>query len=227
MKSRSYSVTVQGGHLTAPEPPSSPDIDESQPTESILITGYRQWLGHCGKLVEDNMIDYAVISLEVNKTGLRHLQGFVVFNEQALQEGKPTDYLPGHWLKARNLSGTRDYCARAGIHISKDGVYDVLEYGVWVDPGWNQTLRSRLIYEFATLLKLGWSVVDLVHRNPAGVLMVGEKNLTDLNIQLGRKPLRAGEQGHAAYCYIGRTLMLSALEERAGSSRWFDVDEEE
>lgn len=160
-KDRCYAVTVNPNHET-------------------WTTG----LDTVSRLYDEGVIDYACISVE--ESNLVHLQGFITFNELAFQKGedgvpkKPTDWMSGHFTKARSISGARDYCAREGIHISKKGHFRSFEFGEYVDPAWNQHLRNRKIYEFTQHIVNGADVGDLVHVDPAGVLLIGQKNLQDL-----------------------------------------------
>lgn len=216
LKDRSYTVTVNLAHAVETGPPAvavgSTGEDVVVPTLSNR-EGVSRWLVTCGELLERGVLDYAVVSLEESKTLRPHLQGFLVFNESVdFRSSKPTDFLPGHWLKARNLSGSRDYCAAVGIHIKKPGVYAVLEYGEWVDPGWNQNLRSRLIYQLAAELEAGCSIRDLCMQYPAAVLLVGTHNIEKVGEFCGNAASpRPRSLVTAPYCYIGRTELASSL----------------
>ncbi len=198
LKSRSYSVTVHAAHLHP----------------AILIADapstFGDYLAKVGQFRDEGIIDYSVISLETSQKGLPHLQGFFVFNEAALEEGKkPTDYLSGHWTKARSLSGARDYCAAVGIHIKKPDLYGVVEYGQWVDPGWNQTLRSRLIYQMAAEIEHGSSYATLCVKMPAAVLLVGTHNLSNLEEMRATSSSKVERSlATSPYYYIGRTFLL-------------------
>lgn len=221
LKSRSYSVTVHTAHLDSPPVEVGPPVVAVNETgggvaapnlsnrESAVLT-FGDWLDKVGQYRDEGIIDYSVVSLETSQKGLPHLQGFFVFNETALEEGKkPTDYLSGHWTKARSLSGARDYCAAVGIHIKKPDLYGIVEYGQWVDPGWNQTLRSRLIYQMAAELEHGATYSDLAVRMPAAVLLVGTHNLSNLeemrSLAVG---VTARSLATEPYCYIGRTFLM-------------------
>ncbi len=161
LKNRSWNVTVQYGHQR-----------------------WDCWLVELSKQFDEGNVEYAAVSLEKAKKGTIHLQGFVVFHESA--DSRPSEYLLGHWTKARSLSGSRDYCVRRGIHIEKEGVIRTFEFGHWVDPAWNQGIRSRTAYEFGRRIANGSSVVDLAIENPAGVLLIGESNLANLVSLRGR-----------------------------------------
>lgn len=217
IKSRAWTVTVHVGHLDALQEP-----------DAILEVAWLDWIDTLGKAYEAGTVDYAIISAELSKTNRPHLQGFVIINEE--HEGKPTDLLCGHWLKARNLSGSRDYCAKAGIHIGKPGVIDMIEYGEWIDPGWNQTLRSRLIYEFTHRLKHGDYLGNLSRQNPAGVLLVGLGNLTDVIESGTRSRQNPPPHDFSPYYYIGRTetekRMRSMVSWRAMEARAEKSEEE-
>jgi len=201
------------------------------PSPPSITRAARAILIRLGELLEKSVIDYACISAEVSNAGLPHLQGFVVFNESAFgtkqDPRKPSDYITAHWLKARNLSGSRDYCARAGIHIGKKGVFDRFEFGDWVDPGWNQTLRSRLIYEFAHRLKAGTTTGEIARSNPDGALLVGLNNLEGLLTTMTKSRDRyIPRLARRPYCYIGRTFLIERLESRE-FLEWGSHDEEE
>lgn len=226
LKARSYTVTVQHGHLDDfPQASASGDssADESGVSFSAdeiekdrpggQASTYSDYLLEVGNLYDENLIDYAVFSCEESKAGKKHLQGFVVFNEEFLQSQKPTERLPGHWLKARNLSGSRDYCAAVGIHITKPGVFKVVEFGDWIDPGWNQTLRSRLIYQMAEELKAGTRLAALYAAMPHAVLLVGPSNIENLvkNARLSDHRQEPTLLSSSTYYYIGRTFMEEEL----------------
>ena len=119
---------------------------------------------------------------------------------------KPSDRLPGHWTKARSLTGARDYCAGAGIHFGKQEVVCRWEFGSWVDPGWNQSIRTRLVYEFASRIQdWGWTIKQLKVLNPAGVLLLGENNLKSLRVSPAMR--EEPPESREPYCYIGRTSL--------------------
>ncbi len=203
LKRRSFSVTVHLAHLDRCIQLARDSNREGDPT-------FSDYLGEVGKLKDKGVIDYAVVSLEESSQGLVHLQGFVVWNESAFDEDKkPTEWLPGHWTRARSLSGARDYCAAVGIHIKKQGLFGVIEYGDWVDPGWNQSLRSRLIYQLAAELEHGTKYSDLCAKMPAAVLLVGPSNLS--NVQEMRAFAQDGKARSLAtepYYYIGLTFLF-------------------
>lgn len=181
------------------------------PAHSSFTTG----LDTIAKLYDEGIIDYAVISLE--ESNKVHLQGFITFNESAFdgdEDGvplKPTDHMSGHFTKARSLSGARDYCAREGIHVSKKGHFRSFEFGEWVDPGWNQHLRTRKIYEFTQHIVRGADVGDLVHYDPSGVLLIGQQNLSDL---VARRKANLPPQKSVMrrpYCYIGSSQLKNEI----------------
>ncbi|AXH76693.1 MAG: hypothetical protein [Circoviridae sp.] len=176
------------------------------------------WLEMLSKLYDDGKVEYAMVALETSNDKI-HLQPFVVFNESAwtLKEGnktktfKPTEVLAGHWSKARSLSGARDYSARRGIHISKPGLLESFEFGEWVDPAYNSSLRTRLSFEFAARITDGETVVDLAISDPSGVLVVGQKQLEDLYSLRGRQGSVHGDTVKRPYYYIGRSDFLNRL----------------
>ena len=223
-KQRAYSCTVHQGHLDAAPPKAPEGVNASE--EGVT---FESWLWDLTHNFEDGIIDYAVTSAEVTKDGREHLQSFVVFNESAFSEGKkPTDFLPGHWTKARSLSGARDYCAGQGIHITKPGLFNVFEWGQWIDPGWNQTLRSRLIFQMAAQMQAGDTVGNLSCHYPAAVLLVGLHNLENVQGLRGEwekqmRPL----SGTAAYYYIGRTDLARHLLEDGKWAEFVFTPEEE
>ncbi len=227
LKSRSYTCTVNLGHVAGlagpegsaasgplagrtdlpqdnPPPPSLPGKLEGPPEAGER---FANWLDRLGELFDDSVIDYAVISLEESKTLRPHLQGFICFNESAFEDKrKPSDWLEAHWLKARSLSGARDYCAAVGIHIRKEGLYSIVEYGNWVDPGWNTSLRSRLIYQVAAEIEAGATLESLAHALPAAVLLIGPQNIGNVaDLRAGPKRLEHRSLATSPYCYIGRT----------------------
>lgn len=219
LKDRSYTCTVFLQHTCSAVETGPPAVAvDSTGEEDLLPTlsnreRVSNWLVNCGQLFDDGVIDYGVVSLEQSKNGRPHLQGFFVWNESVFEDKKkPTDFLPGHWLKARNLSGSRDYCASVGIHIKKPGVFNVVELGTWVDPGWNQSLRSRLIFQLAAELEAGVSMRDLCSQYPAAVLLVGTHNLEKVEEFAGKQTIPAARSlVTAPYCYIGRTNFREAL----------------
>ncbi len=155
------------------------------------------------QLYEQGKIDYSCYCCEISRAGVLHLQGFVIFNEVALENGqKPTDHLGGSWQKARSLTGARDYIAREGIHYAKGGLLGSYEFGEWVDAGYNINIKFRKQYQFSRMLEDNISPAEIAAHDPAGVLLVGLKNLQDLYIHVrgGKKPVLP----NAPYYYIGR-----------------------
>ena len=190
-KERCYAVTVNPGHDT-------------------WTTG----LVNVQNLFDEGKIDYACISVE--ESDLVHLQGFITFNEVVFtkdSEGnvpKPTDLMNGHFTKARSISGARDYCAREGIHISKKGHFRSFEFGEYVDPGWNQHLRTRKIFEFTQHIIDGADVGDLAQVDPAGVLLIGQNNLAELVSRRAQSGVRKITVSRPYY-YIGSTQFLNEI----------------
>ena len=187
IKNRSYNATVNLGH--------SP---------------WLKWVMQLSTVFDEGYIDYASVALERDRNQRLHLQAFVVWNELLAEEKmKPTDKLSGHWTKARSLTGSRDYVTGTGIHYGKPGVELRMEFGEWVDPGWNQSLRLRKIYEFAKRIREDkWSVAQLKTLDPAGVLLLGETNLKSL----WTSPFTEMPESYSApYCYIGRTSLADHL----------------
>jgi len=211
-KERCYAVTINPAHQS-------------------FIRG----LDTVSKLYDEGIIDYAVISLE--ESAKVHLQGFITFNESAFvadEEGvplQPTDHLAGHFTKARSLSGARDYCAREGIHVSKKGHFRSFEFGEWVDPGWNQHLRTRKIFEFTQHIVNGADVGDLVHFDPSGVLLIGQANLSEL---VARRKASLPPQKNVMrrpYYYIGSSQLKNEInnvvtEHLALQDPFFSTEEE-
>lgn len=191
-KSRCFSVTVHWNHIDGK---------------------YNDWMQDVGRLYDTGIIDYAVVSFEESSSGLMHFQGFIVWNETA---EKPTNYLSGHWEKARSLSGARDYCAAHGIHVDKKGVHSRIEFGDWVDPAWNQNLRARKCYEFSRLILKGASYTTLASIDPAGCLYIGETQIRSLlNVNfVDRRNI-----SYSPYYYIGRNDLEKSFD--------FYVDEPE
>ncbi len=191
-KERCYAVTINPAHAS-------------------FTTG----LDTISKLYDEGKIDYAVISLE--ESNKVHLQGFITFNESSFDADddgvplKPTDHMSGHFTKARSISGARDYCAREGIHVAKQGHFRSFEFGQFVDPAWNQHLRTRKIYEFTEHIKNGADVGDLVHYDPAAVLLIGQNNLADL---VARRRASLPPQKNVMrrpYCYIGSSQLKNEI----------------
>lgn len=191
-KERCYAVTINPSH-----------------------NSFTKGLDTVSKLYDEGIIDYAVISLE--ESNLVHLQGFITFNEAAFvsdDDGvpqKPTDWMKGHFTKARSLSGARDYCAREGIHVSKKGHFRSFEFGEWVDPGWNQHLRTRKIFEFTQQIVNGADVNDLAHIDPAGVLLVGQQNLTELVVKRKATLPPRNNVLRRPYYYIGSSQLYNEI----------------
>jgi hypothetical protein len=249
-KDRAFSVTVQPGHLDevviatdagaqaarggsnsgngaegvasrdSPRPNGS-NLGETIPESGV--TNYGAYLFAIATLYTSGIIDYAAFSYERSKAGITHLQGFVVFNESAFEKNKhkkPTEYLSGHWLKARNISGTRDYCAGAGIHVAKPDVIERFEFGEFIDPGWNQTLRMRLIYQLTAQIAAGARMDTLALEFPAAVLLVGEQQLKNLQVlrSAAEEAYSRASPGYSdswkfsgPYCYIGSTELAGYL----------------
>ena len=193
-KERCYAVTINPSHMS-----------------------FTKGLDTVSKLYDEGIIDYAVISLE--ESNLVHLQGFITFNEAAFvadDDGvpqKPTDWMKGHFTKARSLSGARDYCAREGIHVSKKGHFRSFEFGEWVDPGWNQHLRTRKIFEFTQHMIRGADVGDLAHLDPAGVLLVGQQNLLELVVKRKATLPPRKDILRRPYYYIGSPQLKNEINE--------------
>ncbi len=179
IKSRAYSVTVNRGH-----------------------GDYQTHLNEVGRLYADGSVDYAVYCAETDRSGRAHLQGFVIFNEGALEDKKkPTDYLSGHWAKSRSLTGSHDYCTREGIHYRKEGFIAAFECGKWVDAGYNINIKFRKQYQFAEMLQDGFRPDDILKEDPAGVMLVGFKQLKEVWVGLGTMPSK--KKMIRPYCYIG------------------------
>ncbi len=183
--------------------------------------GLHDWIEKTAELYDDGKIDYAILAIEESDSGLVHCQPFIVFNESAwtLKEGnktktfKPTDIYgtgSGDYRKARSLSGARDYSARRGIHVDKPGLILSIEFGDWVDPAYNSSLRTRLSYEFGARIAAGEPVVNIAIDNPMGVLVVGQKNLEDLFSLRGRTADRE-KQIKRPYYYIGRSELQKRI----------------
>lgn len=187
MKSRAWNATVHRAH--AP---------------------FREYLDNLAKLFDDGKIDYAAVSLEDSKAGKTHLQVFVIFNESTQEKGfKPSELLAGSWSKARSLTGSRDYCMAEGIHYRKMGVRRIFEFGDWVDAGYNINIKFRKQYQFSEMLIDGVKPSDIAKKDPAGVLLVGLKNLVELsNALVGLPPVFPNEP----YYYIGLEQLSQELD---------------
>ncbi len=190
-KDRCYAVTVNPGHDT-----------------------WTTALDAVSKLYDSGVIDYACMAVEESKWV--HVQGFITFNESAFvdEDGlpiQPTEHMNGHFTKARSISGARDYCAREGIHVGKKGHFRSFEFGEYVDPAWNQHLRTRKIFEFTQHIVNGADVGDLVYVDPAGVLLIGQANLQEL---IARRKANLPPQKDAMrrpYYYIGSSQLKNEL----------------
>lgn len=249
-KDRAFSVTINPGHLDgvviatdagaqaarggsnsgngaegvasrdSPRPNGS-NLGETIPESGV--TNYGAILIAIGELYLSGVLDYAAVACERSRAGIIHLQGFVVFNESAFEKNKhkkPSNYLPGHWLKARNISGTRDYCAGAGIHVEKADVIARFEFGDFIDPGWNQTLRMRLIYQLSAQIAAGARMDTLALEFPAAVLLVGEQQLKNLQVlrSAAEEAYSRSSRGYVdswqfsgPYYYIGSTELAEYL----------------
>lgn len=209
---RCYAATVHSGHMFS-----------------------HDWLDKLSILFDAGKIDYAMVALEEANDSI-HLQPFIVFNESAwtLKEGnktktfKPTELFgdgSGDYRKARSLSGARDYSARRGIHINKPGLLFSFEFGDWVDPAYNSSLRTRLSFEFGNRIADGETVVDLALSDPSGVLVVGQKQLEDLQGLRGKAASPQANIRIRPYYYIGRSHFLEHI--RKCYSKWNLSNEEE
>lgn len=193
LKARSYNVTVHYGH-----------------------EDFRTHLLSVAIMYEQGMVDYAAYAAEVSRSGRFHLQGFVIFNEEIVSEfnrkedkKQPSDYLKGSWTKARSITGSRDYCLREGIHYTKSGLISSYEFGEWVDAGYNINIKFRKQFQYAKMLEGGISPAEIASYDPAGVLLVGLKNLQDLSVfARGKKPVLP----NAPYYYIGREQLELVLD---------------
>jgi len=178
IKSRSYTCTVHAGH-----------------------GDFREYFLKLARRYDEGLIDYAAYCVEVSKTGRMHLQGFVIFNE-SLGKDKPTDHLGGSWAKARSLTGARDYIMREGIHYLKSGIVGApVEFGDWVDAGYNINIKFRKQYQFARMVERNWSASQIANYDPAGMLLVGQKNVEALAASLRLGSNRRFE--YEPYYYIG------------------------
>lgn len=188
MKSRAFNATVHKGHTSN-------------------FTAYPLKLA---RLFEDGQLDYCAVSLEDSKASKTHYQVFVIFNEAVMVKGfKPSDLLEGSWSKARSLTGSRDYCMSEGIHYRKKGVHRIFEFGDWVDAGYNINIKFRKQYQFSEMLIDGVKPSDIAKKDPAGVLLVGLKNLVELsNALVGLPAIFPNEP----YYYIGLKHLSNELE---------------
>lgn len=206
LKERSFNVTVHYGH------------DDFQ-THLLSVAA----------LYERGYVDYAAYAAETSRAGRFHLQGFVIWNESAMTEfkdkdKKPSDWLKGSWTKARSITGSRDYCCREGIHYNKEGLISSYEFGEWVDAGYNINIKFRKQYQYAMMLRSGISPAEIATTDPAGVLLVGLKQLQDLAVfATRRKPVLP----NAPYYYIGREQFELVLETDKLSWVGFQPEEEE
>jgi len=179
IKARSYSGTVNRGH-----------------------GDYATHLREVGRLYADGLIDYAVYCAERDRSGKLHLQSLVIFNESAFEEKKkPTDWLSGHWAKSRSITGSHDYCTREGIHYRKAGLVASYECGEWVDAGYNINIKFRKQYQFSEMLKDSFRPDDILKQDPAGVMLVGYKQLKEIWVGLGTTAAKV--RMRRPYCYIG------------------------
>lgn len=192
IKSRAYASTVQTGHGSL-----------------------KTHLNAVARLHEEGLIDYAIYCAESSRAGTLHLQGFIIFNEAALEnKQQPTDLLSGHFVKARSLTGARDYIAREGIHYKKEGLHSSYEFGEWVDAGYNINIKFRKQYQFAEMIKEGFTPTEIAKYDPAGSLLVSLNSLKDLFAAYNSSSPRI-KTGNEPYYYIG----LQQFSERV------DIDE--
>ena len=191
MKDRSYSCTVHRAHSC-----------------------FKEWLLKLALLYEDGLIDYSAVSYETSKAGKPHLQAFIVFNESAelSKEKKPTDIIVGSYQKSRSLTGNRDYCMAQGIHYRKPGVIRIYEFGSWVDPGYNINIKFRKQYQYSEQMRDGLSPTDLAKLDPAGVLLVGLKNLMEMNAAIHNGVMNVHGYPNEPYYYIGLKHLKSEVE---------------
>ncbi len=182
----------------------------------------KDWIMKTASFYDDGKVDYVAIALETTDQGRVHLQPFIVFNESCWTKKpdhktktfKPTELYgeaSGDYRKARSLSGARDYSCRRGIHIDKAGLIRTFEFGHWVDPAYNSSLRTRLCYEFGQRIAAGEPTHNIAIENPSGVLVVGQKALQELSALRGKSE-NVEKSLKRPYYYIGRSELKNYLD---------------
>ena len=167
-------------------------------------------------LYDDGLIEYAAIAYETPRGGTSHLQGFITFAPLAYQDerhyretAKGTRFTPskvfndvGSFRQVRSISGARDYCVRAGIHAGKQGLHFASEYGDFVDPAWNLSMRSRTTCMLFSLLGRGISAETISSEFPQEVALLGGHGWSDLK-RLSKYASPRQECVLRPYYYIG------------------------
>lgn len=189
-KARCYDLTVHEGHLN--------DLDLGSEERKLGLGTVFLLLS---SLVDDGLVEYAAVAYETPRGGRAHIQGFITFAPLAYQdEGhyretrdgkgkvrKTTRFTPsrvfrdvGSFRQVRSISGARDYCVRAGIHAGKAGLHFAAEYGDFVDPSWNLSMRSRTICMMSSLLGRGVHSSTISSEFPLEVALLGGHTWSDL-----------------------------------------------
>ena len=114
--------------------------------------------------------------------------------------------------RVRSLTGNRDYCMAQGIHYRKPGVIRIYEFGSWVDPGYNINIKFRKQYQYSEQMRDGLSPTDLAKLDPAGVLLVGLKNLMEMNAAIHNGVMNVHGYPNEPYYYIGLKHLKSEVE---------------
>jgi len=181
-KARCYDVTVQIGHLNG-----RLGTDEEE-------LGLGNVFLQAAEMYEDGLLDYAALAYETPRGGTPHIQGFITFAPLAYSDerhyrstDKGSRFTPskvfqdiGSFRQVRSISGARDYCVRAGIHAGKSGLHFAAEYGDFVDPAWNLSMRSRTTCMLYSLLDRGHRPETIESEFPQRVALLGGNQWSDL-----------------------------------------------
>ncbi len=214
-KSRTYECSVHAGHVANNE-----EENTSLGFEEIvnIIT---EW----ADAYDDGLIEYAALAVERSRGQRTHVQGFITFSPEAYQHDDhyrvtksgnrkftPSKVIRGSFRLVRSISGAQNYVVRSGIHSGKTGlIHRPLEFGDFVDPAWNTSLRTRTLYEVHIRMKEGFSVEDLRSVFPEKIALIGEHAISvlDKSQRLSASPY---ESMLAPYCYIGREHLSSEID---------------
>lgn len=214
-KNRTYECSIHAGHIE------DDTTEETGIDFGSIVSIITEW----AEAYEDGVIEYAALCLEESRGQRTHVQGFVTFAPEAYQQesayrvtksGKdkftPSNLLRGSWRLVRSISGAQNYVVRSGIHAGKSGLlYQPFEFGTFVDPAWNTSLRTRILYEISTRIEDGFSVEDLRSVFPLKMALIGEHAIEALVKGRNRHPSWRA-YCLKPYCYIGREQLEIEME---------------